>query len=377
MSVKRIVGNVLSKVVPVSSKVIAFESLNDFDCNSGALYDYMIENHLNEKYKIIWLVKNKENLTKLDVKNVKCVDFNNRSFKDKIMLRRAKYLFWDNVPIEKYSNKQKSIYLTHGFPAIKNVKGIINVPEDCDYFLATSKKMTNHAIEQFSIQDSTEIIYAGLPRTDYLKEKKEEIKKIVDKDFNKIIIWMPTFRKAKNSDRSDSDKEFKLGIPLIQTEKDFERINNELKKNNDLLILKIHGGQDKSVLKLKDMSNIKIITVDDEKRLKIHLYKLIACTDALLTDYSSVSFDYFLMNKPIGYIIDDIKEYKLGFAFDSVYDYMPGSLINNTNDLIKFIKDVSAGKDENKKQRNKVLKEINEYQDFDNRERILNYFNIK
>lgn len=361
------------KNIPLNKKMIVFESLNDFDCNSGALYNYIIENELNKKFKIIWLVKNKNNKIRKKVKNVKIMDYYHRPLLDRLYFRRAKYLIWDNEPIEKLNQRQVSIYLTHGFPAIKNVKGLINIPESCDYFIMTSKNLENYAKEQFSIKNNTKFIYAGLPRNDLLFQQNNEITKVTSQKYNKVIIWMPTFRKSKFEDRNDTNKKLNLGIPLINSINEFKKLNSVLEENNDLLILKIHGGQDQSILKVKNLSNIKIITIEDEKNLNINLYKLISNTDALLTDYSSIAFDYLLLDKPIGYIIDDINEYKLGFGFDNIFEMMPGNKIKTLDELLNFINDLNKGKDDYKKDRKKVLNYINEYQDDKNCERIIEY----
>lgn len=371
MKIKEQLSTILTRLIPLDPNTIAFESLNDLDCNSGALYEYIINNNLNKKYKIIWLLKkeNKNNLPK--IKNVKYMSFSKKNIFDKIILRKAKFLIWDNVPIEKYQDKQVSIYLTHGFPAMKKVKGIINIPQNCDYFVLPSKKLENHAIEQFSLSNKTKFIYSGLPRTDYLNKRNEELKKITNEEYNKVIIWMPTFRKANNSKRNDSNKNYRYGLPILENIEEICKLNEQLKNNNDLLIIKIHGGQDTKSIKLKNMSNITIITVKEEKELKLHLYKLISNTDALITDYSSISFDYLLMNKPIGYIIDDINDYKLGFAFKDVYHYMAGDLINNFEELQKFIDNVSTNTDKFKDKRKKLLNNINDFQDNNNCKRII------
>ena len=61
---------VLFKNKPLQN-VIVIESHNDFDCNGGALYDYLIANHYNKKIKIIWVLKHKKPRRSLP-ENVKC-----------------------------------------------------------------------------------------------------------------------------------------------------------------------------------------------------------------------------------------------------------------------------------------------------------------
>ena len=367
--IKKIVCNICSYIIPIDKKRIIFESLNDFDCNSGALFDYIIENNYNNIYRIYWIVKNKEYINSNLPNNVKIIDYSKKSILEKLAIFRAQYLIYDNVPISKLNTKQISIYLNHGIP-IKNVKGIINVPENTDYVVCSSEFVKDHIVSQFSINDRTSIIYNGYPRNDYIRMKSDELKKLTSKKYDKVIIWMPTFRKAKGQNRNDSAKQFKFGLPIINTDSEYNKLNDTLKAKNILLIIKIHGGQDLSEMFLEEKSNIKILTFITEKEKNINLYKLLGSTDALITDYSSVSFDYLLTNNPIGYTTDDIDEYKLGFAFENVDEMLPGEKIKDFEGLLKFVEIVKENKDVHKKERVKVLNKLNDYQTIDNRKRL-------
>ena len=61
------------------------------------------------------------------------------------------------------------------------------------------------------------------------------------------------------------------------------------------------------------------------QKQKMTVYTLLRNADGLITDYSSVYFDYMLLDRPIAFAIDDIKEYgdKRGFIFETPEDYMP------------------------------------------------------
>ena len=54
---------------------IVIESHNDFDSNGGAFYDYLIEHGYNERYRIVWQIKNKASKKVPLPKNVTCVRF--------------------------------------------------------------------------------------------------------------------------------------------------------------------------------------------------------------------------------------------------------------------------------------------------------------
>lgn len=50
---------------------IVIESHNDFDFNGRAFYNYLVKNNYNEKYLIVWLLRNKNNAKRKKPKNVK------------------------------------------------------------------------------------------------------------------------------------------------------------------------------------------------------------------------------------------------------------------------------------------------------------------
>ena len=59
--------------------IVMIESHNDFDCNGGAFYDYLIKHNYNEKYKIVWLVR--KNYHKKLPKNVTTIPLYRPSFR--------------------------------------------------------------------------------------------------------------------------------------------------------------------------------------------------------------------------------------------------------------------------------------------------------
>ena len=90
----------------------------------------------------------------------------------------------------------------------------------------------------------------------------------------------------------------------------------------------------------------------------IPLYKFVALSDGLISDYSSIAIDYLLVDKPIAFTLDDYDLYKesRGFVFENPLDYMPGHHIYNFNDLRVFIECIATGKDSYKEERDRVRK---------------------
>ena len=86
----------------------------------------------------------------------------------------------------------------------------------------------------------------------------------------------------------------------------------------------------------------------------------IACcllTDALITDYSSVYFDYLLLDKPIGFVVDDLDDYRQnrGFLLEPVGRWMPGTRIEALKDLKEFARSVAQGDDLHREDRQDLV----------------------
>ena len=335
--------------------VIIIASHNDFDCNGGAFYDYLIKNNYNKKYKIIWLLRNDK---KYDLpENVKAYyEFRPSVAKD-YYLNVAKIITSDCEMIGSRNSAQKSYFFSHGPIGLKNVKGKIIFPDSVDYILAPSMEFMPVFAEQRGIDiNSKRFVHLGYPFFDTLfSEPTGELKKITKKEFSKVILWMPTFRKGGGDRRSDSVAEFPMGIPTVENEEMLVELNEKLVCMDMLLIIKIHPMQDLSEFKLHSMSNIFVLTGTDVKKLDIDNYRLMREVDALISDYSAASYEFLPLNRPIGYDFSDIDDYKIGLCVKNVDEYIAGPKIYNFEQFIGFLETVYSGKDEYKEKRTELI----------------------
>lgn len=84
-----------------------------------------------------------------------------------------------------------------------------------------------------------------------------------------------------------------------------------------------------------DKKNIYDVTLYDD------IQELYTISDILVTDYSSVFFDYSLLQKPIIFYAYDLDKYKnvlRGFYYD--YESLPGVIIQNEDELYSCIKNI-------------------------------------
>ena len=167
-----------------------------------------------------------------------------------------------------------------------------------DYCVAPTNEIADLFSGAFRI-GKDRIIISGYPRNDILniskkdlirhvnKYETDELSQLIDQlaTYDKVFIYMPTWRDRGNSFMDKS---------LF----DIQRMNESLVKNNRLLLIKLHPRT--SIDMREKHSNVVIINN------KFDVYPLLPFTDCLITDYSSIYFDYMNLNKNIYFYCHDL-----------------------------------------------------------------------
>lgn len=352
-------------------KVIMIESHNDFDSNGGALYDYLIKNGYNKKYKIIWLIKHPKSVPHILPENVEWVCEYKPGFKKNYYKWVAKWFSADQNCFRKLRNTQITIYLSHGSIGLKDCTGMITLPENLDYCLTASEYTAPIDARQllWPYPDRRQKI-CGFPVHDFFySDTPGDLSKLFLKNVKKAILWMPTFRKGFGN-RNDSTIQQPLGIPLIANYSDYEKLNDYLQKKNVFLILKIHPKQDLKVLKVGDLSNIKVLTGETVKIKGIDAYRLMKDVDGLISDYSSAAYDFLHVNKPIAYDFSDIESYSRGIVVEDPHEMMAGYEIRKLSDMYVFIDDIGSDTDLYYSERQELFDRLFKYHDGNSCRRI-------
>ena len=359
--------------------IIIIESHNDFDCNGGAFYNYLINNGYNNKYIIVWLLKN-PNRSKLPY-NVVSFDFFRPSFRKSYYISKAKYSCADDRITDKTRPEQVSFYLGHGVGGLKKPGGKIIFPKTLNYILFQSEQYAPIQAAAYGLEfPDKRLIYLGYPSHDVLNgrymDEVKKIKNLTNKEYDYLILWMPTFRKGGGDGRNDSSKILPLGIPLIETDKDYIKLDDILAKLHIHMIIKIHPMQDISALRIQDTDNISVLTGETVKKLDIDNYRLMTCVDALISDYSGAAFEFLQVNRPMAYVLSDINDYKLGFVVDDINTLMAGDKIYEFNDMIQFLESISNGIDKYNKERIALRDYIYAYHDCNNCKRLVEFMGL-
>lgn len=384
LSSRRMPARLLYKLFhyfPINKNLILFESEPDFCDNSWALYQFLKKRR--PQYRFVWIVKDihlfhdrTEDRTSFVTRYGKGMHL--RTFYYYATARWNFYTHWTFQPYQP-RNGQTVVHLCHS-TSLKKGKG--NCKDYFDFILTTSI-FSIKPQSLFMGCDKSKFLPLGSPRNDILVQN---ISKGIDNPFcpqnnlvNKVILWMPTFRASVNPTLSETSTDTETGLPLIKNIHDLDVFNSELKRLNVVILAKIHHLQsEKEVFKQK-FSNFIIITDDQISSRGLQLYQIVGKSDALLSDYSSIMVDYLLVDKPMGFILDDYDEYarSRGFTFDKLKeDILQGYHIYNKLDLLNFIKNVVNEKDDYKEERMKLKKVFHDMENGTNCMNIVKYFNL-
>lgn len=185
-----------------------------------------------------------------------------------------------------------------------------------DVVLSTSPLVTDIFSEAFGVPKSNciegvyprcELFLSPISKVDDFVERyennatKDLIRRM--KQYDYTYIYMPTFR--------DSGDDF-----LHNCSFDYEQINEAMAKHNRCFIIKLHP--DSKIQLTKEYSNIILVDKD------VDIYPVLPYSHCLVTDFSSIYFDYLLLNgKQIILFVPDFNDYisksrELLFEYDDV-----------------------------------------------------------
>ena len=357
--IKRTKYNINGINKKTDSKIVLFSCFNgkSYTCSPKAIYEYMLSDDKYKDYQFIWFFKPEE---------VKKYDFLNKNRNTKVVSKKSKdyekYLhigkYWFfNFKIADYIKPKKDQVFTqcwHGTPlkrlgfdlthydnqlnTVKEMRKRYKIEtEKFSYFISPSAYASGVFRSAWNLKEFGKndiIIEKGYPRNDFLFKYTEndvsEIKKrILGEDIKnkKIILYAPTYRANQHES----------GVGYVYKEEvDFEKMREKL--GDEFIILFRPHYFVASVFNFDKYKGFvyNASDVDD-------INDLYVISDMLITDYSSVFFDYANLKRPIIFYMYDLDYYRdesNGFYFD-VEENLPGKIVKTDDDLIDEIIRVS------------------------------------
>ncbi|AVP36241.1 bifunctional glycosyltransferase/CDP-glycerol:glycerophosphate glycerophosphotransferase [Staphylococcus felis] len=340
----------------VDNKTIVFESFGgkNYSDSPKYIYEYMKDTYPELKYK--WIFKDPENNDSPHsvVKVKKETDAYYKAYSE------AK--FWvTNARLPLYLNKKPNqIYIQtwHGTPLkrLANDMKVVRMPGTTtslykknfhaeasrwDYLISPNHYSTEIFRTAFWMS-TDDILEIGYPRNDILVKKSndEKLKANIREDLNiplnkKIIMYAPTWR---------DDEFIKKGKYTFDLKIDLPRLKKEL-GDEYVILLRMHY----LIANALDLNGYEDFAYDVSNYSDISELYLIS--DCLITDYSSVMFDYGILKRPQFFFAYDIEKYDKnlrGFYIDYHND-LPGPIYTDPVELIAGLKNIDQIKKDYKK----------------------------
>ena len=366
---------------------ILFEAETDFSGNPRALYDYMIAEGYNHKYKITWIVNDPNEFRQYKAHNVRFI----RRYHPKNRFReancykaalKARYVFFAKYFnfLETKSAGQICVNMQLGGDwklTSEKERELIQF----DYCLAPGKAFVKPKAKEFSCP-AKKILPIGEARYRQFYSGRSEAEafyqKLCGSHTNlKTVFWMPLYRKAVLQTWYRTGIASMTGLPLIHSIMDVPKLDEICQRAGIHLLIYCNSDMETLRKEAGDSSHISFVAEDALREADVQVYELLPKADALLSDYASVAIDYLLLDRPIGYVLEDFGEFERanGFLFPDPLTYMPGAHIRQMEDLEQFFLQIAKGEDEFKEQRAALrAKTHNETDDYC--KRILDQFGI-
>lgn len=333
--------------VPIDENLILFESFlgKSYSCSPRAIYEAMKSNSEFDKYKFVWVFRRSDEMRKAigDDRTI-IVKYNSRRYYR--AFAQAKYWVtnWRLPAAVIKKEDQICVQTWHGTPLKKigidlEIEGnattsqkkghslYLNDAKMYDYFVSPSRFCTDVFSSAFGLSQlkKTDIlIETGYPRNDRLAcsspEEVEDIRKAIGIPEGKtVLLYAPTWR----------DNQYTTGVGYsFELDEKIDYFLSRLPEDY-LVLMRLHYLVANSV----DLEPYGSKVIDVSKYGDIN--DLYIASDALITDYSSVFFDYANLKRPILFFMYDLQEYQSNVRdFYIELDTLPGPIIEDPDELL-------------------------------------------
>ena len=357
----------INRLVPKSERrVLLYIPNKRFVFSLGPLKKYLIENGYDKKYKISYGYLDMEKYG--EWKWIERLAMIKSIFT--FMVSRHVFYTAGQLPI-KPSKNQIVIHLQHGNATFKPLGKLANIDNGDEFFFtymaATSDYYVPIRAKEYDCPESC-VKVVGDAMADALLKAPRGVYDF--SAFNKVLVWAPTFRNSDFMGFKDSNLD--TLVPLFDSN-DYPELNNLLAKYNIRLIVKLHPIQTAPEGTQRHFSHLSIYSNDEFASSGYDWYTLIANSDGLIGDYSTVSMQYLLLDRPEAFVVPDIDDYggNRGFVFEHPEDYMGGHIIKTKEEFIQFITDFANGNDVYRDKRHWVCDQVFKYKDANCCERVV------
>ena len=336
----------------IDDKMVLFEAFDgrNYTCSPKAIYEKMTTMKEFKDFKFVWVFVDPEKHEVLKDERLTIIKRNSKDYLKYVA--KAKYWIVNSIMDDFISKKKGQVYVQcwHGTPLKKlrydiEVNGsAMNTVEEIrkrndidakkfDYFISPSKYCTEKFTSAFNLKALGKqdiIIEKGYPRNDFLFNKTDKDIKAIKKKLGlpldkKVIFYLPTFR----------DNQHTSGVGYTyKTELDFDSFKKKFSKDYVILFSPHYF-----VANTIDLSKYKGFVFNVAKYDEIN--ELYLFSDIIMTDYSSVFFDYANLKRPMLFYMYDYDLYQGSLRdFYISLDELPGPIAKTQEELEKYLENI-------------------------------------
>ncbi|WP_236719630.1 CDP-glycerol glycerophosphotransferase family protein [Neobacillus mesonae] len=333
----------------IKDKTIFYESRDGKSITDSpyAIFKYLLQHPDYKDFKHIWSVAGFKDLSYVinkyrKLKNVSFVKRNSKEYLKK--LATSKYLINNSTFQPFFTPKKDQVYINtwHGTPLKSmgfdipgnpsNSQNVVRNFLSSDYLLSPNEHTTNMFLNSYKLNGiyNGEILQEGYPRIDLTHHSDSEQVKAhlaelgLEIDTNKqTILYAPTWKGA-NVAKAKND--------MFQIIADLTYLKNQVGKDYNLLI-KVHPYLYNTAREYEEVKDYLIPDFIDTN-------ELLSTVDILITDYSSIFFDFLVTDKPILFYVWDYDDYNEERGRYLVDDELPGPTLFTIREVAAAIQNI-------------------------------------
>ncbi|MFC7392989.1 CDP-glycerol glycerophosphotransferase family protein [Scopulibacillus cellulosilyticus] len=366
----------------VEDKTILYESRDGKSLTDSpyAIFKYLLNNPEFSDYKHIWSVQDFSSLENViskynGMENVSFVKRNSVAYLKH--LATSKYLINNSTFQSFFIPKEDQVYINtwHGTP-LKSMgfdipgnpahsQNVVRNFLSTDYLISPNEHTTSMFVDSYKLKGiyGGTIIEEGYPRIDMTLNTdpaafKSDLKGLgLSIDHHKqTILYAPTW-KGTNVSRVKND--------MFQIIADMKYLSSQVGNTYNLLI-KVHPFLYAEAIKFDELKGILVPDYIDTN-------ELLSVVDILVTDYSSIFFDFLVTNKPILFYMWDADDYSEQRGYYLSNDELPGPILYNINELASAIDHADEITQQFKGNYLEAKERFTKYEDGKVTERVVNY----
>ena len=332
--------------LPLKRERVVFESFagKSYSCNPRYIYEEMLKQ--NPDMKFIWMFNDTNKDIPGSAKKVKRLSWKyyyymatskywvTNARMPAFLEKRPETIYlqtWHGTPLKKLASDMKEVHMP-GTTTEKYKRNFYNESRKWDYLVSPNDYSTEIFERAFKFEK--EMLDVGYPRNDLLYHPKEEQEQLV-KDIKqkigisankKVVLYAPTWRDDEFYEKGKYKFNLKLDLQEMQ-----RRLGDEY-----VVVLRMHY----LIAEHIDVSGLEGFVYNLSNYEDIA--ELYVISDILITDYSSVFFDYGNLRKPILFFTYDIDKYRdtlRGFYFNFAEE-APGPLLKTSDEVIDAIENI-------------------------------------